>query len=151
MLEIISSSHNKLFSLLWKLFWVSWKLKGLAKLVFIYVKTNFASHFSFQLTQIGFHKNEKSLLWLENKENGRRLFYQIILTIFFTNLRVNDTSWEKNFACQVKTEKDQLDFSCINFPHSQVTTYTYFSYPKKISKSVKILLALIIFFQNECW
>ena len=50
-------SQNKLYFIL--------KNKGLAKWVFIYVKTNMASPFSFQLTQINFHNNEKSLLWLE--------------------------------------------------------------------------------------
>ena len=42
------SSHNKVFLLLWKLFWVSRKLKRLAKLVFKYMKNNLASPFSFQ-------------------------------------------------------------------------------------------------------
>ena len=41
------------------------KLKVLTKLFFIFVETNLASHFSFQLTQNSFHNNEKSLLWLE--------------------------------------------------------------------------------------
>ena len=45
---IYFSSHNKLFLLLWKLIWVSWKIKGLAKLVFTYMKTNLASPFIFQ-------------------------------------------------------------------------------------------------------
>ena len=59
----------------------TWKLKGLAKLVFIcyvktkrasqisfqyYMKTILASPFCFPLIQNCFHNNGKSLLWLEN-------------------------------------------------------------------------------------
>ena len=50
-------SQNRIYFIL--------KTKKASQISFIYLKTNLASPFSFQLNQISFHNDEKSLLWLE--------------------------------------------------------------------------------------
>ena len=52
-------SQNKLYFIL--------KTKRAREINFTYIKSNLASHFSFQLTQNDFHNNDKSLLLLEKK------------------------------------------------------------------------------------
>ena len=78
-------SQNKLYFIL--------KTKRASQIIFhIYVKTNLASPFSFQLIQISFLNSEKSSLWLENV-----FFTKTIVTITIRSinyLQINWASWE---------------------------------------------------------